>query len=61
MGSAPEALLPEGVGGGEVCQTASGAAARAPSADVRSRHLSRQGLECLTVCCGGSRPWLDEP
>ena len=44
MGGTPEALLPEGVGGGKVCQTASGAAARAPSADVRSGHLSRQGL-----------------
>ena len=60
MSRAPEALLPEGVGGGEVCQTASSAAAGAPSADVGSCHSSTQGLERLAVRCGSSRSWLDE-
>ena len=43
VGSAPEALLPEGVGGGEVCQTASSAAAGAPSARRGGLRLVQTG------------------
>ena len=59
MGSAPEALLPEGVGGGDVCQTASGAVAEAPSATVQSRHSSRQGMEVPHSLLWQQQPWLD--